>query len=77
MSKLTREQQVAIIRSLIEGCSIRSTVRIMGVAKSTIQELTREFGEACLEFQRAAQKAEFKLTHCRFSHGVDPCRLGG
>ncbi len=54
MNKLTREQKTAVIRCLVEGCSIRSTVRITGVSMNTIQKLTRELGEACLEFQDQA-----------------------
>lgn len=54
MNKLTREQKTAVIRCLVEGNSIRSTVRITGVAKNSIQKLTREIGEACLEFQDSA-----------------------
>jgi len=51
MNNLTHDQRCAVIRCLVEGCSIRSTVRITGVAKNTIQKLTRELGEACLEYQ--------------------------
>jgi transposase-like protein len=54
MNNLTKEQRCAVIRCLVEGCSIRSTVRITGVAKNTIQKLTREVGQACLEFQDKA-----------------------
>lgn len=48
MKQLTTEQRVAVIRCLVEGCSIRSTVRITGVAKNTIQKLTIDLGEACM-----------------------------
>jgi len=51
MKQLTKAQRVAVIRCLVEGCSIRSTVRITGVAKNTIQKLTREMGEAALAYQ--------------------------
>lgn len=51
MNKLTNEQRCAVVRCLVDGCSIRATVRITGVAKNTIQKLTRELGEACLEYQ--------------------------
>jgi IS1 family transposase len=51
MNKLSHEDRCAVIRCLCEGCSIRSTVRITGVAKNTIQKLTREVGEACLKYQ--------------------------
>ena len=51
MKQLTREQRVAVIRCLVEGVSIRATTRITGVAKNTIQKLTRDLGEAVLEYQ--------------------------
>jgi IS1 family transposase len=51
MKQLTKQQRVAVIRCLVEGSSIRSTVRITGVAKNTIQKLTRDLGEALLEYQ--------------------------
>jgi IS1 family transposase len=36
---------------LIEGCSIRSTARITGVAKKTVMRLLREVGEVCADYQ--------------------------
>lgn len=51
MKQLSKEKRVAVVRCLVEGCSIRSTVRITGVAKNTIQKLTCDLGEACLEYQ--------------------------
>lgn len=54
MNKLNHEQRCAVIRCLVEGCSIRSTVRITGVSKNTIQKLTRDVGEACLAYHDKA-----------------------
>jgi IS1 family transposase len=51
MKQLTKQQRVAVVRCLVEGNSIRSTVRITGVSKNTIQKLTCDLGEAVLEFQ--------------------------
>jgi hypothetical protein len=51
MNQLSHEKRCAVIRCLVEGCSIRSTVRITGVSKNAIQRLTIEIGEACLKFQ--------------------------
>ena len=51
MNQLNREKRAAVIRCLVEGCSIRSTVRITGVAKNTIQKLSRDLGPVCLNFQ--------------------------
>ena len=51
MNKLTPEKRCAVLRCLVDGCSIRATVRITGVSKNAIQRLTVEVGEACLKAQ--------------------------
>jgi hypothetical protein len=51
MNKLTPEKRCAVLRCLVDGCSIRATVRITGVSKNAIQRLTIELGEACLKAQ--------------------------
>ncbi len=50
MKTLSHAQRCAVIRCLVEGCSIRATTRITGVAKNTIQKLTRDLGKAVLEY---------------------------
>ncbi len=47
MNKLSTEQWVRVISALVEGCSIRSTVRMTGVAKNTVIKLLCGMGEAC------------------------------
>ncbi len=51
MNTITHEKRCAVIRCLVDGCSIRAITRITGIAKNTIQKLTRELGQACLDFQ--------------------------
>jgi IS1 family transposase len=51
MNKLSHEKRCAVVRCLVDGMSVRATVRVTGVAKNTVQKLTRELGEACLAFQ--------------------------
>lgn len=51
MNILTTERRVAVISALVEGCSIRSTVRMTGVAKDTVLKLLVSVGQACLEYQ--------------------------
>ena len=51
MNKLTNERRAQVIRQIVEGSSIRSTVRITGVAKNTIVKLLHEIGVACIKFQ--------------------------
>ena len=50
MNKLTRIKQVQVISALIEGNSIRATVRMTGVAKDTVTRLLVAVGSACAEF---------------------------
>jgi len=51
MNRLSQEERVRVIASLVEGNSIRSRVRMTGVAKNTVARLLVEIGAACLEFQ--------------------------
>ncbi len=47
MNKLTKEERVRVIAALVEGNSIRATVRMTGVAKNTVAKLLRDLGKAC------------------------------
>ena len=51
MNKLTTAKRVAVISALVEGCSVRSTSRLTGVAKGTILRLLSTVGEACARYQ--------------------------
>ena len=51
MNTLTTEKRVAVISALVEGGSIRSTVRLTGVAKDTVLKLLKQVGQVCLEYQ--------------------------
>ena len=54
MRQLSREQRAAVVRCLVEGNSIRSTVRMTGAAKNTVTKLLVDLGRACSEYQDAA-----------------------
>jgi IS1 family transposase len=54
MNRLSIDKKVAVISALVEGCSVRSTSRMTGVAKGTILRLLAEVGTACAEFQGSA-----------------------
>jgi transposase-like protein len=45
------KKQAQVIAALVEGNSIRSTVRMTGVAKNTIVKLLADVGKACAEYQ--------------------------
>jgi IS1 family transposase len=49
--KLSTAKRVAVVSALVEGCSIRSTVRMTGVSKNTITKLLLELGAACTRYQ--------------------------
>ena len=51
MNRLSTTKRAEIIRCLVEGNSIRSTVRITGPAKNTFAKLLLDFGTACSDYQ--------------------------
>jgi IS1 family transposase len=50
MNRMNTERRAQVIRCLIEGCSINSTVRMTGAAKHTVLKLLVELGAACSDF---------------------------
>ncbi|MCX6827706.1 MAG: DDE-type integrase/transposase/recombinase [candidate division Zixibacteria bacterium] len=65
MNKLIREKRVQIIASLVEGNSIRSTVRMTGIAKNTVVKLLEEIGSVCAEYQdRTLRNLKCKQIQC-------------
>lgn len=51
MNRLSNEQRASVIACLIEGNSIRSTVRMTGVSKKAVMRLLVECGDFCAEYQ--------------------------
>ena len=51
MNRLTTTKRNAVVSALVEGCSIRATVRMTGVAKNTITKLLLDLGAACTKYQ--------------------------
>jgi len=51
MNRLTKEQRIRVVSALVEGMSIRATVRMTGVAKNTIVKLLADLGAACAAYQ--------------------------
>lgn len=50
MNKLTDAKRAQVVSALVEGCSIRSIVRMTGVSKNTIAKLLVELGAACSKY---------------------------
>src|SRR5580698_5539762 len=46
-------KRIAVISALVEGCSIRSTVRMTGVSKGAIIRLVESVGKACAEYHES------------------------
>ena len=51
MNRLDTKTRCQVIAALVEGCSIRSTVRMTGVAKDTVLKLLKSVGQVCLDYQ--------------------------
>lgn len=51
INKLPTEKRAAILSSLVEGNSLRSTQRMTGVSINTVTKLLVDAGEACARYQ--------------------------
>ncbi len=51
MNKMSTKRRAQVLRALVEGNSIRGTVRITGAAKNTVAKLLADVGAACLDYQ--------------------------
>jgi IS1 family transposase len=50
MNRLPADKRIQVISALVEGNSVRSTVRMTGVAKNTITKLIAELGPLCAAY---------------------------
>src|ERR1039457_6334064 len=65
MNKLDNTKRAQVVAALVEGNSIRATVRMTGVAKNTIAKLLVELGAACSEYlNRALVNLPCKRIQC-------------
>ena len=65
MKQLTTARRAQVGRCLVEGNSIRSTVRITGVAKNTIVRLLGELGCACAAYHnRVVRNVSVRRLQC-------------
>lgn len=56
MNRLAVSDRVAILRALTEGCSLRSTSRMVGVSVNTVTKLLVDAGRACAIYQHNAMR---------------------
>lgn len=65
MNRLPKSKQIQVVAALVEGMSIRATVRMTGVAKNTIVKLLAELGAACATYQdKALRDLPCKRIEC-------------
>jgi IS1 family transposase len=50
---ISTAKKIAVISALVEGCSVRSTVRLTGVSKGAVLRLLASVGKACADYQNA------------------------
>jgi IS1 family transposase len=56
MNRLSTEKRAQIVGSLVEGNSIRATVRMTGAAKNTVTKVLVDLVAACAEYQDRAMR---------------------
>jgi IS1 family transposase len=54
MNRLSVEKRAQILAAMVEGNSLRSTVRMTGAAMNTLLKLLADVGQACAEYQNEA-----------------------
>ncbi|MGA7081259.1 MAG: IS1 family transposase [Terriglobales bacterium] len=65
MNRLDTKTQAQVISCLIEGCSIRATVRMTGAAKNTVVKLLGEIGCACAAYHnRNVRRLKVRRLQC-------------
>jgi IS1 family transposase len=65
MNQLPLSQRVAVVSALVEGNSIRATVRMTGVAKNTVTKLVADLGPVCAQYMdRALRHLPCRRIQC-------------
>jgi IS1 family transposase len=65
MNRLDTTRRIAVVSALVEGNSIRSTVRMTGVAKNTVVKLLLDLADACAaHHNRAVRGLRVRLLQC-------------
>jgi len=61
MNQLSLQRRAQVLGCLVEGNSIRATVRLTGVAKNTVVKLLADVGAACMAYQKAMTRQVNKI----------------
>src|ERR1700720_3573146 len=56
MNKLDTAKRAQVVSAIVEGCSIRSIVRMTGASKNTVAKLLVELGAACSRYMNDHMK---------------------
>jgi len=65
MKRLTMEQKTRVVAALVEGNSIRSTVRMTDVAKNTVIKLVLDLADACAAYHdRNVRNLKVRRLQC-------------
>ena len=65
MNRLDKGRRAQVVRCLIEGCSIRATVRMTGVSKNTIVKLLVDLADACVAYHdRNVRNLKVRRLQC-------------
>jgi IS1 family transposase len=65
MNVLPAEKRMRVVAALVEGNSIRATVRMTGVAKNTVVKLLNDLGYACAEYHnRYVRNVRVRRLQC-------------
>src|SRR6267378_1586740 len=65
MNQLSPVKRAQVIAALVEGNSVRATVRMTGVSKNAIARLMAQLGPACERYQdRALRNLQCKRIRC-------------
>jgi hypothetical protein len=71
MNRMDTARRAQVIRCLIEGNSINSTVRMTGVAKNTVLKLLVEIGSACSDYMDRSMRN----LNCQRLQADAECRM--
>jgi IS1 family transposase len=65
MNRLDKARRAQVVRCLVEGCSIRATVRMTGASKNTIVKLLVDLADACIAYHdRHVRNLKVRRLQC-------------